>query len=79
MIDLILITGFLHSLLLLGFLLFLFLCFFFCLLDKRGSLDHRHFVVEIEERVLAEIGELCYEPTADSSIAGGLGQATAVF
>ena len=60
MIDLILIHGFLHSL-----LRSLLRCFFFCLLDERDNINnHRHIVVEIEERVLAEIGELCHEPTA---------------
>ena len=75
MIDLILIHGFLHSL-----LRSLLRCFFFCLLDERDNINnHRHIVVEIEDGVLAELGELCHEPTADGSIARGQREATAFF
>lgn len=70
MIDLILISGFLHSLL---------RCFFFCLLDEGSNINHLNLIVEIEEGVLAELGELCHEPTADNRIVRGLGQATVVF
>ena len=74
MIDLILIGGFLHSL-----LRSLLRCFFFCLLDEGGNINHLNLIVEIEEGVLAELGELCHKPTADNRIARGLGQATVVF
>ena len=74
MIDLILIHGFLHSL-----LRSLLRCFFFCLLDEGGNINHHNLIVEIEEGVLAELGELCHKPTADNRIARGLGQATVVF
>ena len=64
MIDLILIHGFLHSL-----LRSLLRCFFFCLLDEGGNINHLNLIVEIEEGVLAELGELCHKPTADNRIA----------
>lgn len=65
--------------LLLSLFLGVFLGLVLCPLEIGGKADNSNLVVEVKQRVLAELGELIDKPTADGGIAGGQGETSAVF